>query len=72
MAGNIQDEKIVLSQILVAFKDPKCYFTAIIYGAFGLGVGSVTSFLRTFISEFGFDPRKSDSSISHLSDANSW
>jgi hypothetical protein len=70
-AGNIQDEKIILPQIFVAFKDPKSYFTAIIYGALGLGVASVTSFLPTFIKEFGFDPCKSDSFISRLSEANS-
>lgn len=56
--GNIADEKIVFSQILVAFKDPKCYFTAVIYGTLGLAISSVSTFLPTFISEFGFDKRK--------------
>ncbi|RDW65994.1 hypothetical protein BP6252_09629 [Coleophoma cylindrospora] len=53
-AHSTSNEKIVLSQIWMALKDPKSYFTAVIYGALCLGIASVTSFLPTFIRQFGF------------------
>ncbi|KAH8820252.1 major facilitator superfamily domain-containing protein [Xylogone sp. PMI_703] len=54
-SNSVTDEKLQFSQIIVAFKDPKSYFTAVIYGALCLGIASITSFLPTFISQFGFD-----------------
>jgi hypothetical protein len=58
-ANSVTDEKIDFSQILIALKDPKSYFTAVIYGALCLGIASITSFLPTFILQFGFDECKS-------------
>lgn len=58
LAHSVSDQKIKLSEIWLAFKDPKAYFTAVIYGALCLGIASVTSFLPTFIQAFGFDKRK--------------
>ncbi|KAF8851304.1 MFS general substrate transporter [Acephala macrosclerotiorum] len=48
-------QKIKYSEIWLAFKDPKSYFTAVIYRPLCLGIASVTSFLPTFIQAFGFD-----------------
>jgi hypothetical protein len=58
-ANSVTNEKIEFSQILIALKDPKTFFTAIIYGALCLGIASITSFLPTFIREFGFGKCKS-------------
>ena len=58
IANSVTNEKIQFSEILVAFKDPKSYFTAVIYGALCLGIASITSFLPTFILQFGFDKCK--------------
>jgi hypothetical protein len=55
-SNNTPHEKVQINQVFVAFKDPKIYFTATIYGALCLGIASVTSFLPTFILEFGFSP----------------
>jgi cyanate permease len=53
-SNNTPHEKVKLSQVLVTFRDPKVYFMGTIYGVLCLGLASVTSFLPTFISEFGF------------------
>ncbi|KUJ17697.1 MFS general substrate transporter [Mollisia scopiformis] len=55
--GKFCGYKLKYSEIWLAFKDPKSYFTAVIYGALCLGIASVTSFLPTFIQAFGFDKR---------------
>jgi hypothetical protein len=59
LARSVSSEKIIWPQIWTAFKDPKSYLTATIYGALCLGIASITSFLPTFISEFGFSRRMS-------------
>lgn len=60
IAHNITNQKINFAEILVAFKDPKSYFTAVIYGALCLGIASITSFLPTFILQFGYNKRKQE------------
>ncbi|PVH70658.1 hypothetical protein DL98DRAFT_540666 [Cadophora sp. DSE1049] len=56
-AHRVSDQKMKYSEILLAFKHPKSYFTAIIYGSLCLGTAFVTSFLPIFINQFGFDKR---------------
>ncbi|RFU26054.1 hypothetical protein B7463_g10286, partial [Scytalidium lignicola] len=46
--------KVHPKQVLVAMKDPKTWMFAIMNGGIGLSVGSVGSFLPTFINEFGY------------------
>jgi MFS family permease len=53
-SNNTPHERVQFSQVLASFRDPKIYFTGMIYGTLCLGLASVSSFLPTFISEFGF------------------
>lgn len=45
--------------MLVAFKDPKCWFLAMIVATHAVCIAGFGVFLPTFIRAFGFSPRES-------------
>ncbi len=55
LAFNTRNSKVSWKQVLVAFKDPKCWGFALINGGFGQASSTVSIFLPSFIAEFGFD-----------------
>jgi hypothetical protein len=53
-SNNTPHEKLSIRQVLITFRDPKTFLMGTIYGCLCLGIASVTSFLPTFVNEFGF------------------
>ena len=59
LAHNAPDAKPRLDQILKGLKDPKSWLGGLAIGAAALNIAAFSSFLPTFVHEFGFSPRKS-------------
>lgn len=62
-ARNTPDAKPQLFQIWWALKDPKTWLLAMAAAGASLNVAALTSFLPTFIHQFGFSPCKAPADL---------